>query len=220
MTWSDRGLRAVLAGLSVTLAGLALAMASAAHPGAAGNLLVNGGTEEGEASPTGYDVVTEIPGWTRRGKFTVVPYGAPNGFPDDKIKVAVRGGAQFFAGGPTNPGSALSQTVSVASKKSLIDSGKAKATLSGYLGGYATQDDSLVATAVFLSQAGTRLGTMVKIGPVAAAARNSLTAMLKKTGTSVVPKQTRAIRVTISANRTSGSYNDGYADNMSLTLGR
>jgi hypothetical protein len=60
----------------------------------------------------------------------------------------------------------------------------------------------------------------VKIGPVTASARKLATGMLKKTITGAIPKKTRTIRVTLGANRTAGDYNDGYADNLSLTIGR
>ena len=219
MTWTDRGLRAAVSATGIAVAALALSLTAGAQSGAAKNLIVNGNAEQGQSSPNGYDVVAEIPGWTRRGGFTVVAYGAAD-FPGNDTKAMVRGGSNFFAGGPGNAGSAVTQTVSVGSNKQLIDSGKAKARLSGYLGGYGGQDDSLIATAVFLGESGARLGTMLRLGPVGASARKLQTGMIAKTVTGAVPKRTRTIRVTLSANRTSGSYNDGYADNLSLTIGR
>jgi len=218
MTWTDQGLRAALAAIGVAVVALAMSLTAGAQS-TAKNLIVNGNAEQGASSPNGYDVVPEIPGWTRRGGFTVVEYGAAD-FPGTQTGTAVHGGAKFFAGGPGNAGSAVSQTVSVASQKQLIDSGKARATLSGYLGGYGGQDDSLIATAVFLGQSGARMGTVLKLGPVGAAARKLQTGMIPKTVTGPIPKGTRSVRVTLSANRTSGSYNDGYADNLSLTIGR
>lgn len=218
MTWTDRGLRAALAAIGVALVALGMSLTAGAQS-TAKNLIVNGNAEQGASSPNGYDVVPEIPGWTRRGGFTVVEYGAAD-FPGAQAATALRGGAKFFAGGPGNAGSAITQSVSVASLKQLIDGGKAKATLSGLLGGYGGQDDSLIATAVFLGQSGARLGTMLKLGPVGSAARKLQTGLVPKSVAGSVPKGTRTIRVTLSANRTSGSYNDGYADNLSLTIGR
>ena len=218
MTLTDRGLRAALAAIGVVVVALGMSLTAGAQS-TAKNLIANGNAELGPSSPNGYDVVPEIPGWTRRGGFTVVEYGAAD-FPGIQAGTALHGGAKFFAGGPGNAGSAVSQTVSVASQKQLIDSGKARATLSGLLGGFGGQDDSLIATAVFLGQSGARLGAMLKLGPVGAAARKLQTGMLRKTVTGVVPKGTRSIRVTLSASRTSGSYNDGYADNLSLAIGR
>ena len=218
MTWTDRGRRAALAAIGIAVIALGMSLTAGAQS-TAKNLIVNGNAEQGPSSPNGYDVVPEVPGWTRRGGFTVVDYGAAD-FPSIQASTALHGGAKFFAGGPGNAGSAVSQTVSVASQKQLIDSGKARATLSGFLGGFALQEDSLIATAVFLGQSGARRGAMLKLGPVGAAARKLQTGMIRKTVTGVVPKGTRSIRVTLSANRTSGSYNDGYADNLSLTIGR
>jgi hypothetical protein len=218
MTWTERGIRAAVAVIGIAVVALAMSLAAGAQA-TAKNLIVNGNAEQGASSPNGYDVVPEIPGWTRRGGFTVVEYGAAD-FPGTQTGTAVHGGAKFFAGGPGNAGSSVSQTVSVASQKQLIDSGKARAALSGYLGGFGGQDDSLIATAVFLGQSGAPIGTMLKLGPVGAAARKLQTGLIAKTVAGVVPKGTRTIRVTLSASRTSGSYNDGYADNLSLTIGR
>ena len=219
MTWKDLGRRVALAAASAAALALALALAAGAAPGAAKNLIVNGNAEQGEGVDDVNGVAADIPGWTRKGKFTVVRYLAPGGFPDATVQAAVRGGSNFFAGGPANAGSAVSQEIDLAAKKALIDAGKAKATLTGYLGGYATQDDALVATASFLSASGKRLGS-VRIGPVRAAERGSLTKMLQKSAAAPVPKTTRTVRVTLGASRTSGSYNDGYADNLSLTVSR
>jgi hypothetical protein len=219
MTWLDGGLRIAIACVCFAATVLVSAVAALAAPDAPKNLISNGNAEQGEGSADGYAVVAEIPGWTRKGKFNVVSYGAPNGFPGSDVQTAVGGGSKFFAGGPANAGSAVTQDVNVASKKGLITAGKAKATLSGALGGYATQNDALVVTATFLSAAGDRLG-VVKIGPVGAMERKTLTGMIPKSVTKPVPVQTRTVRVTLGASRTSGSYNDGYADNLSLTIGR
>jgi hypothetical protein len=211
------GRRIALVVVIVSIVGLALQAGAGAAP-AAKNLIVNGNAEQGAASPNGYDIVPDVPGWSRKGGFTVVAYGAAD-FPGVQTGSAIGGGKSFFAGGPGNAGSAVTQSIDVGSKRALIDSGKGKATLSGYLGGYGGQNDSLSAVAVFLGPSGTRLGA-IKIGPVTAAERKLATGLLKKTKTGPIPPKTRAIRVTLGANRTAGSYNDGYADNLSLTIGR
>ncbi len=210
--------RLVVAGAYLAVVVLVSAVAAGAAPEAARNLIVNGNAEQGPASPNGYDVVAEIPGWTRKGGFTVVSYGAAD-FPGVQDASSIGGGKSFFAGGPGNAGSLVNQSIDVTSRRALIDSGKAKATMAGYFGGYGGQEDSLSATAVFLSQSGKRLGSM-KVGPVTAAERKLATGLLKKSKVGVIPKTTRTIRVTLGANRTSGNYNDGYADNLSLTLGK
>lgn len=214
---NDRPWRIVLTG--VLVGALATALAAGAQPAAMQNLIVNGNAEQGQAVDDETGVAADIPGWTRSGKFTVVKYGAPGGFPDATVRASVRGGKNFFAGGPANPGSAVSQDIDVTARKGQIDAGTLKATLSGYIGGFSSQNDSLLATAIFRSESGARLGS-IRIGPVNAATRKSVTGMLRRTITGAVPKKTRSIRIVLAASRNDGSYNDGYADNLALTLGR
>jgi hypothetical protein len=56
------------------------------------------------------------------------------------------------------------------------------------------------------------------IGPVTAAGRGGVTDMLLRSANDVVPVGTRSILTRITLTRFSGSSNDGYADNLSLTL--
>src|SRR5438094_871826 len=54
---------------------------------------------------------------------------------------------------------------------------------------------------------------------VTAADRHDTTALLARSVTGAVPPGTRAIGVRLDLVRTDGAYDDGYADNLSLTLG-
>lgn len=207
---------ASVAGLVIAAALLAGAASSAASP----NLLGNGTAELGPGAKTSDNVlgvVQSIPGWTRTGNFTVVEYGSPGGFPDLPASQAIGGGKNFFAGGPSNPNSGATQIVNVASRAAAIDGRKMTATLAGYLGGYSSQRDSLTVSASFLSASGKKLGGLT-IGPVTPAQRKSLTTLVAKSASRRVPAKTRSIQVALTAVRTDGSYNDGYADNLKLTL--
>ena len=215
MTWYRR---VGLIGATAVLAALGISLAAGAQPRAATNLIVNGNAEQGEGVNDVNGIATEIPGWTRKGNFTVVKYGAPD-FPSPELSTKIRGGLNFFAGGPKNIASSISQDIDVSSRKGLINAGKAKATLSGNVGGYFTQTDWLRATAVFLAGSGKRLGA-ISIQSATPAARKNQTDLVKKTITGPVPKTTRTIRVVLAASRGAGEYNDGYADNLSLTIGR
>jgi hypothetical protein len=204
---------ATVAGIAVVFAGPARVAQSAATS----NLLKNGGAELGSGAIDSSGVVKTIPGWVRTGNFTVVKYGSSGGFPDAAASKAVAGGKQFFAGGPSNPNSRATQTVSVASRAAAIDGGKLNVTLAGYLGGFGSQSDSLTVTASFLDASGQKVGA-IKIGPVTVGQRKSETTLVAKAATVKVPAKTRSILVSLSAVRTDGSYNDGYADNLQLTL--
>jgi len=180
------------------------------------NLLQNPGAEAG---PGGSDSSGGMPppGWTVTGDLTTVQYGAAGGFPTTANSASIDGGANFFAGG-NSPSSTASQTVDVAGGESGIDANTVSATLSGDLGGYATQDDSMVVVATYLSATGASLGSLT-IGPVTQADRNGQTTLLPRSASGAVPAGTRSIQVVMTATRQEGTYNDGYADNLSLSLG-
>ena len=199
--------------VGTTAATAALQGGSAVTP----NLLRNGGAELGPAVGDASGVAKTIPGWVRTGRVTVVKYGSSGGFPDATVSQAILGGKNFFAGGPTNPDSGATQTVNVASRAAAIGAGKMTATLTGDLGGYSSQRDSLTVTASFLDASGQKLG-LLKIGPVTPAQRKSGTTLIARSAAGKVPVKTRSIQVALTAVRTDGSYNDGYADNLKLTL--
>ena len=203
--------------LAAVLALAALAFpATAGAQAPAGNLLVNGDAEAVPGSSDGVAVVPP-PGWTTDGAFTEVAYGAPE-FLTTADSAALGGGASFFAGGPDNAASSATQVVSVASDAARIDAGSESATLSALLGGYLTQTDSATVTATFLNAAGSGLGTL-QVGPVTPEDRQYATTLLSRSATAAVPAGTRSVSVRIDATRNEGAFNDGYIDNVSLTLG-
>jgi hypothetical protein len=202
------------------LAALALAVliapATAGAQVPSGNLLTNGNAEAVAGSADGTTVVVP-PGWTTDGAFTEVAYGAPDFLTTDD-SASWGGGASFFAGGPDSAASSATQTVDVAGAAAQIDGGGVSATLSALLGGYATQADSATVTAAFLTASSGTLGTLV-IGPVTPDDRQSATMLLSRSATAAVPAGTRSISVRVDATRSEGAFNDGYIDNVSLTLG-
>jgi hypothetical protein len=193
---------------------LAPATARAQLP--SGNLLANGNAEALTGSSDGVTVVPP-PAWSTNGPFTEVAYGTPEFLTTDD-SASWNGGASFFAGGPDNAASSATQVVNVAGQSALIDGGGVSATLSALLGGYLTQTDSATVTATFLDAGGATLGT-AQIGPVTPDDRQSATTLLSRSTIAAVPAGTRSISVRIDATRNEGAYNDGYVDNVSLSLG-
>jgi hypothetical protein len=203
------------------LAPLAVAalLVPAASAGAAvppGNLLADPGAEAGPGAADS-STVDPPPGWTAVGSVTAVQYGAPD-FPTAADGAALGGGANFFAGGPDNPASAATQTVDVSAAAAEIDAGGVSATVAGDFGGYAGQNDSATLTATYLGATGAALGSLASPA-VTPADRKGATALLPRTASGAVPAGTRSIGVRLDLVRQDGAYNDGYADNLSLTLG-
>jgi hypothetical protein len=191
---------------------------SSAAPASLGtNLITNGDAEAGTGSGSGNDV-EPIPGWFTTSNFTVVQYGAPGGFPDTSVSAAIGGGANFFAGGPdTSFSSALTTPMNVSALASSIDAGADLITLSGFLGGFDGQDDDMTITATFLDGSSISLGSLT-IGPVTEPDRAGATTLLFRSISGEVPEGTRSIEVEMDATRFEGSYDDGYADNLSLVM--
>ena len=205
---------ALLVWLGLLLAALLFASKAAAQT----NLLMNPGAEDAAGSTSGGGTIVPIPNWTQFGSFTVVQYGSGS-FPSASVSGGIGGGNNFFAGGPGDAVSMANQDVSVAGEAAAIDAGTRKAVLSGFLGGFDTQGDNMAVTAAFLDASGGEFGTPLRIGPVGPDDRGNVTGYAPRLADEGrIPAGTRTIRVEMTATRASGSSNDGYADNLSLTV--
>lgn len=210
--------------LIATLVSFSPALAAPGPAGVLGtNLIVNAGAEAGPGSPSSVGGVVAVPGWQTSGNFTVVEYetqpGVPDSFPtfDDVIPAAH--GTNLFAGGPDNASSSASQTVSLAAAAKLIDAGLLRYSLSGWLGGFAGQDDHATLNVSFRRANGQEVGSAV-IGPVDANHRDALTGFRPRAAFGAVPAGTRHALIVLEMTKEPGvgAYNDGYADDLSLVL--
>jgi hypothetical protein len=125
------------------------------------NLIRNPGAES-DAGADGHAVVSPSE-WLAGGNITVVNYAAvaDSGY----FPLSFTGsGDNFFAGGPSNASSIAMQTTDLSAIGSLIDSGHASFTLSGYLGGWSEREDNATLTANFRDAGGE--SRSVTIGPI------------------------------------------------------
>jgi hypothetical protein len=196
-----------------------------------GNLLAdqNPGAESGPSSSTGNDVFTP-PDWSAypglSPRATTVRYGAP-AFPTVTQGSAIGGGNSFFAGGPTGTddsgaGELVLQPVALpASVIADVDAGGVQATASACLGGYADQNDYADAY-VRYTDAGGAEKTHTIVGGPQASQRGGVTKLMPEAGAPVtLPAGTRNVVAHLDFFRTpdtTGGYNDGYADNVSVRL--
>jgi len=187
---------------------------SATTPTFGSNAIVNGNAEDGVGSASG-DVVV-IPDWATAGDFTAVQYGAA-GFPDVASPGPSNRGQNFFAGGPSNLFSSASQSIDLSSMSTVVDGGDVSFVLSGYFGGWESQDDNAIFTARFQDGTGSELGAAA-IGGVLSSDRGSVTGLLFRDASGNVPTGTRQIELVLDMERRAGFYNDGYADDLSLVL--
>lgn len=178
------------------------------------NLFINGDAEAGAGDPSGNTV--PIPGWTTSGALTVMPYGIPE-FPAMTSPGPDNRGVNFFAGGLDNAGSSAIQQLDLTCLSTTIDNGSVNFTLAGYLGGYLSQNDNATVTITFLDSSNNVLGN-AQIGPVLAVDRSNVTGLWLRTTTGALPSGARKAQVTVNMVRTEGSYNDGYADNLTFSM--
>ncbi len=204
----------------------AVTLSTCAYP-AANELILNGDAELG-AAVADNTTVAPATNWTvLSGRFTPVRYGPVPGLVNPAVHIApVTPGNAFFAGGPVpaNSPSQAKQTISLVAFAAAIDSGKMKVTLSACLGGAKDELDDAKVTIDFLTPGGLSLGAG-EIGPVSNTDRGNATALLPRGLSGVVPVGARSVDVFITMTRKATTtaapyvettYNDGYADKVSL----
>ena len=182
------------------------------------NLLQNG---TAEAGPGGTGGVVGVPGWKRTTgtTFTAVRYGTP-GFPSTTSPAPHNRGKNFFAGGkdPASSNEVATETISLASWVSQIKTGKVVATAAGWFGGKGAEKDMAGMEIDFKDGTGAVVGTSLQVGFVTASQRHNVTGLLHSLANHAVPKQARSAYVQLIFDKVTGPYNDGYADNVTLTL--
>ncbi len=179
------------------------------------NVIVNPGAEIYKGTADGNVIITPT-GWTANGDPTVDPYSGGDGV-SASIPQPPNSGKAFFTGGPDMQSTDLFQTIDLSSIGTAIDAKQVKFALSAYLGGYISQGDDATLFVNFQNAAKSFV-SQVSLGPVTPADRNDNTGMLLRSLNGVVPSGARFAQVQIHFERTDGSYNDGYADNLSLVL--
>ncbi len=185
------------------------------------NLLANGNAEQGASSSTGDALPgpNPVPGWTVSSAFTVVNYKGSSdtsGFPKSSDPGPPDRSNQFFAGGKATTSTAT-QDINVSANAAAINTGKVTLDLSGWLGGFVSDPDVAQLSVTYLDGASNNMGSTT-IGPVSPADRNNVTGLFLRTMTASVPANTATLRVTLTMTRTSGAFNDGYADSLSVVL--
>jgi hypothetical protein len=205
---------AYLTRLAFLLAALATAAAvPPAWAAGSGNLIVDGSGGAGTCSDD-FNAVTTVPGWTVLQGDPAIDCGdialmnTPHAQPL---------GPAFLADGPYGD-AALTQTADLSSAAAAIDAGGVTFALSGWLGGWAEYSGQAVVTVTFLDGSGTPLGQPATLSGVTATVRRNQSGFVERSTGGAVPPGARAANVLLQFVDTTQSYNDGFADKLSLTL--
>ena len=207
---------------AMTTAAIGAAVLVAAGPASAsattGNLIKNPGAE-GSAPGSG-----PAAHWTTTNGngARVAKYGT-SGFPGVKSPGPASRGKNFFFGGnadPSNPTSSVAvQVVPLpASLVSKIDSGHESFQISGFFGGLAAQADNAGMEVFFRDAGGNFNGGDTSIGFVTPAQRHNKTGLVSRAAAAAVPAGSRSAYVQLIFDPSVGGVNDGYADNVGLSL--
>ena len=180
------------------------------------NLVVNGDAETNPGS--GYSNTVVPSGWTTTSNFTAALYSV-GGSSDlnTAYSAAVGGGLNFFSGGLSNGLSTAMQLINISDLAASIDAGGLTAAFSALIGGYANQGDNIVINAIFQDALHGTLSTQT-LGPITATDRGNQSELLARSTNSLVPTGARFVEILMTSTRLDGSYNDGYADNLSFVL--
>ena len=202
----------------LTLSGTANAgeATAPACPSCGHNLILNAGADA--AKGTSNDSVVKVPHWKGTHGFTAAAYSwgvTGDGDLSPTSPGPKNRGANYFYGGPDSAVSTGTQYVTVAAGG--VKTGKVHYTLSGWLGGFSSQDDHAVLDVTFENAKGKAIATY-GIGPVTAAQRKDTSELLFRKRTGVVPAGTRELKLVLVMTREGGSDDDGLADSLSLVF--
>lgn len=181
------------------------------------NIIVNGDAEASAGAPD-FATTSAPSSWLVTSNFSAVQYAAGSAVDlNTADSIAVGGGTNYFAGGPSNASASAAQIIDISDLSAAIDAGSLTFALSALIGGFATQGDNMVFSATFLDVGAVSLG-LTSLGPVTPADRSNESQLLARSANGTVPVGTRSIEIEMLATRLAGAYNDGYADNLSLVL--
>jgi Phosphoesterase family len=211
----------IAAGLALIMPGVAVAATDTSSVGAPKlaepgvNLLLNPSAEIGSCTTSGYDAMT-IPGWTViTGSPDSVCYGAVD-FPRVGSPGPEDAGRALFAGGASG-NAIMTQQVSLKSAAALINTDEVEFAFSGWLGGFAGQNDRVRLDLEFDDREGQVLAN-VDLGPVTNTDRHSVTELTLQRQTGMIPPGATTASVTMSFQWTAGDTTDGYADDVTFAI--
>lgn len=212
--WPHRASTILALLASATLAASPASAASATPYGT--NLVRNPGAQDGSASSSGNGVV-DIPRWDTFANMTVVRYGT-SGFPSKSQGNSFGGRSKFFSAGrySSTNGSCgdAQQTIRLHGRSSLIDSGRIRVSLSGRV---AAAGDVVAHLDLYFRNADNHAVSSNGIIRKVEGSGNSFRLV---SGSKVLSKHTRILRVHLWADGVDSGYCKAYFDNIRVTISK
>lgn len=179
------------------------------------NLIVNPGAESGPGAAKRTDTISDVPGWTRTGTFSVGQYtsGMPIGTGTYGPKER---GSNYFWGGASGGPSSATQTIDISAGATEIDAGRVHFYLSGYLVSHTNYGIPKL-RATFLDAQDRKLLESEVSGPGV----NDGSGLLVRASSGFVLPNTRKVVISLDLSASgmpSGGSNNSGADSLELVL--
>jgi hypothetical protein len=206
----------VLALLATAALGAASPVSAASTPYGT-NLVKNPGAQEGSASSNGTSVVA-VPRWDTFANMTVVRYGT-TGFPSKSKGNSFGGSTKFFSAGRLDTGlgqcGEAEQVIRLSGRSSLIDSGRIRVSLSGRV---AASGQARARLDLFFRDSNNH---QVKgSNGIRKSVTGSGSSFRLLSGSKVLPRGTRQLRLKLWADGVSSGYCKAYFDNIRVTISK
>jgi len=187
------------------------------NPGAEAELapMSTGERQQVQAQLLGFGLgFSSVPGWWVTSNLTVRSYGSGADVPGTESPGPHDRGTNLFTGGCCGLSTA-DQWCDLSVISAAVQTGGVRYEMSAHLGGVADCYGQAWFRVQFLDFLSTRLGEVL-LGPVTPDDRTNATALLLRSATGFLPRQTRAAQFTVVT--TGGSSVYGVADNVSFVL--
>ncbi|MEF7616087.1 PEP-CTERM sorting domain-containing protein [Aquincola sp. MAHUQ-54] len=189
----------------LSAASLLAAFTLGAHAAYDANLIVNGDAESG------------VSGWTA---YAGTPLFIADKYSSNWVTPTQPGptdrGSNLFVGGSVSYAAGY-QVFDFSGHQGDISAGLVSYSLSGWLGGWSSQDDNAMVYVTFLDGLGNLVGE-ASLGPVMAADRGNATGVYFREDSGLVPTTAASAVLALSMERKASSDNDGYADNLFFSI--
>jgi uncharacterized protein (TIGR03437 family) len=179
------------------------------------NLIVNPGAEDGPGASKRTDTISNVPGWTRTGAFSVGLYTSAMPLWDSTFGPKDRGD-NYFWGGAAGGASSATQTIDISDGATEIDAGRVRFYLSGYLVSHTNYGIPKL-RATFLDAQDRKLLESEVGGPGV----NEGSGLLVRASSGFVLPNTRKVIILLDLSASgmpSGSSNNSGADNLQLVF--
>lgn len=182
------------------------------------NLVFNGDAEFDRAFKANKAYDQAVTGWVddSPNMATVLAYGEDTDHPTAEFANTIQGGKNYFSGGFA-PVSRLTQTIDLSNLATEIDTNKLRAKLSACIGGYSSQPDNAFIVARFADVTGKTVKT-ISLAPVTAGQRKNASVLIPEETIAGGLSGARSVTIEVTFLRYGGEENDGYVDNITLSL--